>query len=95
MSKFLDWYRDNFQIDIPDRENRLACMSESQGAFYRKKEPLKFDIFKPKMKTTDNYYIERVIVREKNLFRIGFNFLEILRRKWLRNWLAGNLSKRN
>ncbi|CAG5110267.1 Oidioi.mRNA.OKI2018_I69.chr2.g4682.t1.cds [Oikopleura dioica] len=72
MSKFLDWYSDNFQIEIPDRENRLSCMSESQGAFYRKKEPLKFEIFKPKMKTTVNYYIKRVIkFYEENNFETG------------------------
>ena len=63
MGQFLDWYGENFKISVPDRENRLACLSESQGAFYRKKEPLKFDIFKASMKTDVNYYIRRALVR--------------------------------
>ena len=62
MGEFLDWYEENFKISVPDRENRLACLSESQGAFYRKKEPLKFDIFKASMKTDVNYYIRRALV---------------------------------
>jgi len=61
MDEFLDWYEENFQISVPDRENRLACLTASQGAFYRKKEPLKFDIFKPRMKSIINYYIQRAL----------------------------------
>ena len=62
MGKFLDWYEDHFNITVPDRAHRLACLAESQGAFYRKKEPLKFEIYKPEQKMTIDYYINTVIV---------------------------------
>ena len=45
MEKILDFFEENFNLSIPDREWRLNCILKHQAKFYRKKKPLERELF--------------------------------------------------
>jgi len=45
MQKVLEFFKQNFEIQIPDEDWRLDCLIKHQAKFFRKKKPLEKELF--------------------------------------------------